>query len=235
MLADGVTVPKSSLIITERIEGTLQSIDFVSAKYVNSQLVVTFDTDKVYNPGGSELEESVTNGFNVATSCTSSSGIDSMYDYSQLGETWSAPRIFRIPDPAQRGNGNEDSYVAVMGAGMGNTNLCAGSAVFIVNLDDTDENPAGSIYGAAINGGPITIVDTEENNETDTKEAYLLEQSILNLDVEFRTIIILREIQELSYESISKILKLPLGTVKSRINRGKLKLRDLLNKRGVER
>ena len=142
--ADGVTVPKSSLIITERIEGTLQSIDFVSAKYVNSQLVVTFDTDKVYNPGGSELEESVTNGFNVATSCTSSSGIDAMYDYSQLGETWSAPRIFRIPDPAQRGNGNEDSYVAVMGAGMGNTNLCAGSAVFIVNLDDNEENP-GSI------------------------------------------------------------------------------------------
>ena len=81
----------------------------------------------------------------------------------------------------------------------------------------------------------FTIVDTEENNETDTKEAYLLEQSILNLDVEFRTIIILREIQELSYESISKILKLPLGTVKSRINRGKLKLRGLLNKRGVKR
>ena len=81
----------------------------------------------------------------------------------------------------------------------------------------------------------FTIVDTEENNETDTKHAYILEQSILNLDVEFRTIIILREIQELSYESISKILKLPLGTVKSRINRGKLKLSDLLNKRGVER
>ena len=81
----------------------------------------------------------------------------------------------------------------------------------------------------------FTIVDTEEDNETDIKEAYLLQQSILNLDVEFRTIIILREIQELSYESISKILKLPLGTVKSRINRGKLKVRDLLNKRGVER
>ena len=81
----------------------------------------------------------------------------------------------------------------------------------------------------------FTIVDTEEDNEMDIKEAYFLEKSILDLDVEFRTIIILREIQELSYESISKILKLPLGTVKSRINRGKLKLRDLLNKRGVNR
>ena len=80
-----------------------------------------------------------------------------------------------------------------------------------------------------------TIVDTTDDNDMDIKEAYFLEQSILDLDVEFRTIIILREIQELSYESISKILKLPLGTVKSRINRGKLKLRDLLNKRGVKR
>ena len=165
---DGINVPKSNLIITERIDGTLQSIDFVSAKYVNSQLVVTFQSDKIYNPGGSSQEERVTNGFNVATSCTSSSGIDNMYDYSQLGETWSAPRIFRIPDPEQISNGNADSYVAVMGGGMGNTNLCAGSAVFIVNLDDTDENPAGSIYGAAINGGPITIVDTEETAGTGT-------------------------------------------------------------------
>ena len=32
-----------------------------------------------------------------------------------------------------------------------------------------------------------------------------------------------------AYENISKILKLPLGTVKSRINRGKLKLREILH------
>jgi len=75
--------------------------------------------------------------------------------------------------------------------------------------------------------------DKEEKN--DIKEAEFLQKSIMELDVDFRTIIILREIQELSYENISKILKLPLGTVKSRINRGKLKLRNILNKRGVFR
>ena len=36
-------------------------------------------------------------------------------------------------------NPDADSYVAVMGGGMGNTKLCAGSAVFLVNLDDPDE------------------------------------------------------------------------------------------------
>ena len=76
---------------------------------------------------------------------------------------------------------------------------------------------------------------SNDDDSTDINEAFFLQQSMLELDVEFRTIIILREIQELSYDSISKILKLPLGTVKSRINRGKLKLREILNKKGVNR
>ena len=56
---------------------------------------------------------------------------------------------------------------------------------------------------------------------------------VLELDEEFRVIIRLREIQELSYELISKILQLPLGTVKSRINRGRFKLKDILKEKGV--
>ena len=80
-----------------------------------------------------------------------------------------------------------------------------------------------------IDDGPAKtqILDRNENN--------LLHESIHKLDKDFRTIIILREIQELSYDNISKILKLPLGTVKSRINRGKLKLREILIDKGVKR
>ena len=166
---DGVTVPKSNLKITERVAGTLKTIDFDSAKYVSGQLVVTFGADKIFAASGSVLinegtddeEEKATNAFNIATSCTSASGIDPKYDYSQLGETWSTPRIVRIPSElkGERGNYKKDTYVAVMGAGMGATNLCAGSAVYLVNLEDMD-NP-GSIFGAEANGGPITIVDTD--------------------------------------------------------------------------
>ena len=82
------------------------------------------------------------------------------------------------------------------------------------------------------------IVDNTDDNKhdkNDIKEGEFLQKSILELDEDFRTIIILREIQELSYEAISKILKLPLGTVKSRINRGKLKLRKILINKGVKR
>ena len=79
------------------------------------------------------------------------------------------------------------------------------------------------------------FIDEDNNDKLDDNEAKILHKSIFELEQDFRTIIILREIQELSYENISKILKLPLGTVKSRINRGKLKLREILINKGVKR
>ena len=74
-----------------------------------------------------------------------------------------------------------------------------------------------------------------DNKKIDKNENHLLNIAIQELEPDFRIIIILREIQELSYENISRILKLPLGTVKSRINRGKLKLREILINKGVNR
>jgi RNA polymerase sigma-70 factor (ECF subfamily) len=56
----------------------------------------------------------------------------------------------------------------------------------------------------------------------------VIQQAINSLPEKFREVIIFRDIQELSYEEISTILKIPLGTVKSRVNRGRLKLREKL-------
>ena len=55
-----------------------------------------------------------------------------------------------------------------------------------------------------------------------------IQRAIQSLPEKFRTVIILRDIQELSYEEISKIVGIPLGTVKSRVNRARLKLQELL-------
>jgi len=60
-----------------------------------------------------------------------------------------------------------------------------------------------------------------------------VQRALADLPDDFKTIIILRDIQELSYDEISKIVKVPLGTVKSRINRGRVKLQELLKKKGV--
>ena len=56
----------------------------------------------------------------------------------------------------------------------------------------------------------------------------IVQREIEDLSPKFREVIILRDIQELSYEEISKIVRIPLGTVKSRVNRGRLKLQERL-------
>jgi len=61
----------------------------------------------------------------------------------------------------------------------------------------------------------------------------IIHQSLTDLDDEFKNIIILRDIQELSYDEVSKILEIPLGTVKSRINRGRFKLKEIIKQKGV--
>jgi len=75
------------------------------------------------------------------------------------------------------------------------------------------------------------IADEEFNPEKtvdgNIKEE-IIHKEIQALSPKFREVIILRDVQELSYEEISNIVDIPLGTVKSRVNRGRLKLQEKL-------
>jgi len=55
-----------------------------------------------------------------------------------------------------------------------------------------------------------------------------LEKAIHSLPVKYRTAFLLRDVDQLSYEEVSKSMGIPLGTVKSRVNRARLLLRDKL-------
>jgi len=75
------------------------------------------------------------------------------------------------------------------------------------------------------------ISDDGYNPETQVDgviQEEIIHREINNLSPKFREVIILRDVQELSYEEISKIIKVPIGTVKSRVNRGRLKLQSQL-------
>ncbi len=56
----------------------------------------------------------------------------------------------------------------------------------------------------------------------------VLEEAVKDLPEKYRTAFLLRDVQELPYEEVAKILSVPLGTVKSRVNRARMMLRDKL-------
>ncbi len=55
-----------------------------------------------------------------------------------------------------------------------------------------------------------------------------IQEALTILQPSFREVIILRDVQQLAYDEIAEITGLPMGTVKSRINRGRSKLREML-------
>ena len=55
-----------------------------------------------------------------------------------------------------------------------------------------------------------------------------IQDALQQIPEEFREIVVLRDVQQLTYQEIAEITGLPMGTVKSRINRGRTKLQALL-------
>ena len=58
----------------------------------------------------------------------------------------------------------------------------------------------------------------------------LLRQALAALPESLRTAVLMRDIQERSYQEIADALRLPEGTVKSRINRGRIELARQIRK-----
>ena len=84
------------------------------------------------------------------------------------------------------------------------------------------ERPDGSEIDVEA-GGPGPDGDASRR-----EEAALVANALTSLDDDQREAIVLREYQGLSYEEIAEVLGVAVGTVKSRIFRGKLELKRLL-------
>lgn len=56
----------------------------------------------------------------------------------------------------------------------------------------------------------------------------IIQEALLKISEVYREMIILRDIQEFSYEEIAEMKGISIGTVKSRINRGRAQLQQLL-------
>ncbi|MCA9732837.1 MAG: sigma-70 family RNA polymerase sigma factor [Deferribacteres bacterium] len=77
------------------------------------------------------------------------------------------------------------------------------------------------------------IASDEFNPEKHTNTVMhekIIQREIDKLSSKFREVILLRDVQGLAYEEIAEIINVPLGTVKSRVNRARLRLQEMLKK-----
>ncbi len=80
----------------------------------------------------------------------------------------------------------------------------------------------------------LRAVGTSAQKQIERKElASQVQEGIDKLPEDLRTCVILRDIEELSYQEIVDVLKIPEGTVKSRINRGRIELAKILRRMRV--
>lgn len=89
--------------------------------------------------------------------------------------------------------------------------------------DDDDEGKTSDIADEEPQRQP------EEALESDARRAAVRE-AIKNLSEDHRNVIIMRDIEGYSYEAISEMLGVEIGTVKSRLNRARLAVKDYLLK-----
>jgi RNA polymerase sigma-70 factor (ECF subfamily) len=91
-------------------------------------------------------------------------------------------------------------------------------------LDDGDVAAAPNVV--PLTGqvdGPDVIVEAKEIDK-------LTQQAVEALDEEQRLLVVLRDVEEMSYQEIGEITGLPEGTIKSRLHRARMAIKDWLDK-----
>jgi RNA polymerase sigma-70 factor (ECF subfamily) len=81
---------------------------------------------------------------------------------------------------------------------------------------------------ALVGSEPVDGRPAPEANLVQRENVELVHAALAQLSTEYRTILVLREIDGCRYEEIAEILDLPVGTVRSRLFRARLALREEL-------
>ena len=81
---------------------------------------------------------------------------------------------------------------------------------------------------ALVGSEPVDGRPAPEANLQQREDVELVHSALRQLSTEYRTILVLREIDGCRYEEIAEILDLPVGTVRSRLFRARMALRDEL-------
>ena len=79
-----------------------------------------------------------------------------------------------------------------------------------------------------IEGEEGSVHPEQENKIVEKEKAQIIQKALSEVNEKNREVLVLRDIQQLSYDEIAEILKISLGTVKSRIARGRQQVKKIL-------
>jgi RNA polymerase sigma-70 factor, ECF subfamily len=90
-----------------------------------------------------------------------------------------------------------------------------------------------SIDNRSERGGTFEPLDSSEFSQPElalemAEEERMLQDALNRLSPEHRTVLIMKDIEGQKYEVMAEILQVPIGTIRSRLHRARLELRELL-------
>jgi RNA polymerase sigma-70 factor (ECF subfamily) len=127
----------------------------------------------------------------------------------------------RLSEPARAEDLTQDTFVAVMRAAT----RYEGRASFRTYLYGIASNLLATERRRARPTQPLPVLGATTSHD----EALFVRQALNRLDDSDREILLLREFEDLSYAEIADLLDIPVNTVRSRLFRARIALRDLLS------
>ncbi|MFZ0663487.1 MAG: RNA polymerase sigma factor [Acidobacteriaceae bacterium] len=88
-----------------------------------------------------------------------------------------------------------------------------------------DRTAAARIAGQLAANGP-----TQHDRAAQKEIAKMVQEALTRISPELREAVILRDLQDMDYKEIAQVLRIPEGTVKSRISRGRAELAQVLER-----
>ncbi len=98
----------------------------------------------------------------------------------------------------------------------------------LVYLNDLSEAEQQDLEYQGLHGATVQTPEQIALFKADAKE---VQQALARLPAQFREVIVLREINQMNYRDIAEIINVPIGTVMSRLSRGRQLLLALLEDR----
>lgn len=131
-----------------------------------------------------------------------------------------------MADPAQAEELTQETFLALLRNCLRYEPLALfRTYLYAISLKILRAHRRKTALRAMLLGAQIAIRKTYEPAR-DTE--LFLRQAVRKLDAQDREILLLREFEQLSYGEIAQLLKLPVNTVRSRLFRARMALRDLL-------